>query len=97
MEKYIKKRNIVIFLTIGLAVFILTFFAIYLLGKENTNSRVPKYDFIFHEVDFDTDILSDPEYLLWIGASRSSSEIRPLQLMTVIDPKTARLNSCLNT
>lgn len=63
MEKYIKKRNIVIFLTIGLAVFILTFFAIYLLGKENTNSRVPKYDFIFHEVDFDTDILSDPEYL----------------------------------
>ena len=63
MEKYIKKRNIVIFLTIGLAVFILTFFAIYLLGKENTNNRVPKYDFIFHEVDFDTDILSDPEYL----------------------------------
>ena len=63
MGKHSEKRSIVIFLTIGLVIFVLIFFAIYLLGKERTNNRVPKYDFIFHEIDFDTDILLDPEYL----------------------------------
>ena len=63
MGKHSEKRSIVIFLTIGLVIFVLTFFAIYLLGNERTNNRVPKYDFIFHEIDFDTDILLDPEYL----------------------------------
>ena len=57
-----KKIKIVIFLTICILVFIMAFLCIFLLGKGSVRD-VPKYNFIFHDVDFETDILSDPEYL----------------------------------
>ena len=63
MIKNFKTSKIVIFLSIGIFAFVLIFFAIYVLGGEKNTPNAPEYDFIFHEVDFSTDILSDPDYL----------------------------------
>lgn len=63
MNKISKVPKIVIFLSIGIMTFIAVFFAIYLLGKDEDSLSLPDYDFIFYEVDFETDILSDPDYL----------------------------------
>ena len=80
MTKSKKMPNIVIFLTMGALMFVLVFFAIYLLGREGAE-QAPRYDFIFHEVDFDTDILTDPDYL---SLDRSVS-LRQGNQTTVID------------
>lgn len=63
MIKRSKLFEIVIFLSIVIVSFVLVFFAIYLFGRKEDVQSAPKYDFIFHTVDFETDILSDPDYL----------------------------------
>ncbi len=64
MKKNVETSKIVILLSIVVLIFIMVFFSIYLLGGDGTRGSAPKYDFIFHEVDFDTDILTDPDYLV---------------------------------
>ena len=63
MVKNTKVSKIVIFLSITIISFVLIFFAIYLLERKEYDRPAQKYDFIFHTVDFETDILSDPDYL----------------------------------
>ncbi len=63
MIKNTKAPRIVIFLSITIVLFILVFFTIYLLERKECDRPAPKYDFIFHQVDFETDILTDPDYL----------------------------------
>ena len=79
MEKNVKKLRFVIFLTIGILAFVLVFFTIHTLDR-GVFRKAPEYDFIFHEVDFNTDILSDPDYL---ALDRSVSLKQGNQMVTI--------------
>lgn len=83
MKNGVGKTRIVIFLSIATAAFIMVFFVIYLLDIGGSAPKAPEYDFIFHEVDFDTDILTDPDYL----ALDRSVSLKQGNQTVVIDPE----------
>lgn len=81
MEKNVKNARVMILFSVLLLIFILIFAAIFALSNQNNGQNAKKYDFIFHEVDFETDILSDESYL---SLNRSVS-LKQGNQTTVID------------